>query len=378
MGIEDLPANLHRIRKAKAITQVELSRRVGISRQAYSAIEAGRSLPKTQTLLSIASSLNVPVGELIAEPASFESLRFRSRKTMSKRDLAQRDELLLRFARWLHDYRELEEALDESRPFALEGIDAFEPIGAARQCRLRLGVAPNEPVDDILGLLESAGVKVFTGDFGLSQVFGFSAGRADGGPAVAVNAASDVTIERQIFTAAHEIGHLILHSSSYGASDGEIPQAEEAEADAFAGHFLIPKRGFDKELDENQGLPLVEFVLHVKRKFRISYLTVLYRLVHEYGYSSDLYAHFRASYRRHYGKSLSGKAEPEAIEDLVASREVESLSIHDFIEGRLERLVRQAVSGHQITVSRAAEILGKTPEEMRILQTEWMTLHGRR
>lgn len=44
--------------------------------------------------------------------------------------------------------------------------------------------------------------------------FGLSIGPADGGPAVVVNVWDGISVERWIFTAAHELGHLVLHLRS--------------------------------------------------------------------------------------------------------------------------------------------------------------------
>jgi Zn-dependent peptidase ImmA (M78 family) len=63
----------------------------------------------------------------------------------------------------------------------------------------------------------------------LKKSFGMSLGEKDGGPLIAVNVSS-VTIERQIFTAAHELGHLILHKDSFRSEILEENDREEMEA----------------------------------------------------------------------------------------------------------------------------------------------------
>ncbi len=161
-----------------------------------------------------------------------------------------------------------------------------------------------------------------------------------------MNAGETISVERQIFTAAHELGHLLLHQDSYTDSLDEGSEDEEKEANQFASHFLLPREAFDQEIAENEGLSLVDFVLHVKRKYRISYKTVLFRLVDEYG---------------------SG-----ALRDPIARVEIEQLTRHDFVEGRLARLVRRAYDRELITASRAAEILQVPLEALRRLESEWV------
>jgi Zn-dependent peptidase ImmA (M78 family)/DNA-binding XRE family transcriptional regulator len=348
--------------------------RLPISRQAYSAIEGGRSEPKSATLLAIAEVLQVPLTELLADQVSFQSLRLRSHKKMKAAEKAQKEEVLGRFQQWLRDYNELENMLDEHEQWRLEEVDAKDPVVAAAQVRKVLEVGDNEPIDDIVGLLEDAGIKFFTEQFKLPGIFGFSAGSADGGPAVAVNTDSTITIERQIFTAAHELGHLLLHRSSYGPERESGTEEEEHEANRFAGHFLLPDAALEREIGENEGLTLVDFVLHVKRKYRVSYMTVLFRLKERYGYGSDIYPRFKARYMEKYGKSLKGNVEPDSVEGPAAEDECEQLSRHDFVEDRLSRLVRRAYMRDLISISRAAEILGVSIEEMRSIQQEWMQL----
>jgi Zn-dependent peptidase ImmA (M78 family)/transcriptional regulator with XRE-family HTH domain len=374
MGIESIPANLVRYRKAKGITLQQLAKDIGISRQAYSAIEAGRSVPKSGTLVAIAQALDSSLPDILADPPSFSSLRFRSGRSMPKRDQAKRDVLLHDFRRWLDDYNFLVDLLEVDRRWRFEGVNGDDPTKTAAQARAAIDVEPNEPIDDIIGLLESAGAKIFTRDFEIPKVFGFSAGRSDNGPAIAVNTSPDISIERQIFTVAHELGHLIMHGSSYGSDSDDGEDREETEANQFASHFLLPKEAFEQELRESAGLAIVDLVLHVKRKFRISYKTVLFRLVGEYGFDSSLYSRFAVKYGQQYGGNLRDHAEPDALQDPIARDEVEGLTRHDFVESGLVRLVKRAYEKELISASRAAEILQVPLEAMRTLESEWVAV----
>ena len=305
MSIRDLPNNLRRLRKVREINQNDMADRLPISRQAYSAIEGGRSEPKSATLLAIAEVLQVPLGELLADPVSFRSLRMRSHKSLKASAKAQNEEVLHRFHQWLRDYNELEEMLAEHEPWQLEKVGAEDAVDAATEVRNTLKTDDHEPIDDIVGLLEDAGVKFFTQEFKLPRIFGFSAGIQDGGPAIAVNIDANITIERQIFTAAHELGHLLLHRSSYSPERESGTEEEEHEANRFAGHLLLPDAALEREVGENEGLTMVNFELHVKRKYRVSYMTVLHRLKERYGYGNEIYPLFKAKYKEQYGKSFN-------------------------------------------------------------------------
>lgn len=71
-----------------------------------------------------------------------------------------------------------------------------------------------------------------------------------------VNTWERSSVERWIFTAAHELGHLLLHFEDYGQGIKEEDKAHEREADAFAAEFLMP----DGSLSVS-GLSLVAYLL---------------------------------------------------------------------------------------------------------------------
>ena len=91
--------------------------------------------------------------------------------------------------------------------------------------------------------------KIFTRDFEIPKVFGFSAGRTDNGPAIAVNTSSAISIERQMFTVAHELGHLIMHGSSYG-SDSDDDEVEGLNRHDFveSGLSRLVKQAYERDL----------------------------------------------------------------------------------------------------------------------------------
>jgi Zn-dependent peptidase ImmA (M78 family) len=129
-----------------------------------------------------------------------------------------------------------------------------------------------------------------------------SVGPQEKGPAIIVNTWNRISTERQIFSAVHELGHLLMHVSE--------DKEKEQEADLFAGHFLMPKDGFDKEWADTFGMSFLDRVMKVKRIFRVSYKTVLYRLVQEGEISDSIWRQFPSAFERYYGKKLSQKEEP--------------------------------------------------------------------
>lgn len=382
---EVISMNLRRLRSAKRLTQGELAERAGISRVAYSKIEKGESIPRVATLRALGKALGVPPRDLLAPARKLECVRFRAR-----RKLPSREQVIQSTARWLGEYGELEESLNLRREYRLrdagewrrsEGGQVAWPIEAARLVRERLRIAGDEPIRDICGLLNSAGVKVYPMSLATEGFFGMSVGECDHGPAVVVNVWNRIPVERWIFTAAHELGHLVMHIGAYNVNETKENPEEEVEANLFASHFLMPSGVFGREWEDTWGLAFVDRVLKVKRIFKVSYKTVLYRLLETGRADSSVWRRFQTSYFQMYGKRLGWKDEPRPIsgEDFQASYSEEKRSLEpanlteaDFKEDRLWRLVRLAIEKDLISVSRGAEILRISTSAMRQIASEWM------
>ena len=371
--------NLRRLRGARDLSQERLASLAGLSRAAYRKIETGQSQPRVSTLQSIARALDVRVHELMEAAPQLEAVRFRSKKR-----LRTREQILVDAGRWLRDFNALEETVGDRIPWSLADIardlDPSRPEAAAARVRKAWGLEPDEPVRDVCGLLDANGVKVFPMEVASHDFFGLSVAPEDGGPAVVVNVWERISVERRIFTAAHELGHLVLHLATYDVGETDEPDDQEQEANAFAAAFLMPDGVFWREWDETYGLGLVDRVLKVKRMFRVSYRTVLYRLSQRCG-AGNIWAKFQWDYKRRFGRPLLRDDEPDALavdafrasfpEDRRAG-EPERLSPVDFEEDRLSRLVRRAVEDEQISLGRGAEILGLSLKEMRDLAAAWV------
>jgi Zn-dependent peptidase ImmA (M78 family)/DNA-binding XRE family transcriptional regulator len=367
--LTSLAHHLRRLRRKQGLTQAELADQADLSRLAYRNIEAGEASPKVETLLRIAQVLEVRLEELLAPIEVLRQVRFRATKRMNTRE-----EILIDVGRWLRDYAELEELLHERRPFSLDKIQvagadrAREAAGLARR---KLGLRGDEPVRDLCGLLEAHGVKVLPLPLASDGFFGLSVGRDEGGPAIVVNVWERISVERWIFTAAHELGHLILHLDAYDVSRSNEDDDEEQEANRFASQLLMPEAGFEREWNGARGLGLFDRVMKVKRAFRVSYRTVLYRLA-EAAPEEDLWRRFQHEHKRRTGRTLTRSDEPEAISvEAHAAAEPVRLEAAEFVEERLSGLVRAAVEKELISVGRAAEILGIDQKAMRERIASW-------
>jgi Zn-dependent peptidase ImmA (M78 family)/DNA-binding XRE family transcriptional regulator len=366
MNLQILAQNIRRLRTAKRFSQKALADAAGLSLPAIKSLELAKSEPRMRTVQAIAKGLDVKLQELFLPVREIKAVRFRSTKRMQNRE-----NVLAEVSRRLDDFNYLEKVLDTNVPFKLQQTRAqcsrARIALAAELCREKLSLKPGEPIHDICGLLEHAGVKVLSIPMASDGFFGLSVGEEDGGPAVAVNVWERISVERRIFSAAHELGHLMLHLDAYDVTRTDENKEEEREADLFAGHFLMPDIGFRKEWEEASGLHWVDRVFKVKRIFRVSYKTVLVRLREHNVVGEEIWMKFNVAYQRRFKRKLPFKEEPMGIDPA----EPFGMQRFDFYEDRFSRLVREAVEQDKISLSRGAEMLGIGIEEMQDLLQNW-------
>jgi Zn-dependent peptidase ImmA (M78 family)/DNA-binding Xre family transcriptional regulator len=388
MDLSLLTSNLRRLRSLRKLSQTDLADRAGLSREGYRRMEDGAVEPRADSLLRVAAALEVRLEDLLLPVRQLKAVRFRAQKRMTKRE-----DLLATVARWLEDYAEVEALVDSAAPFRLDELAkelrrrrrAADPIEAAAKARVALGIDDSAAIRNIAGLLEHSGIKVFKPSVASEGFFGLSVGAEGGGPAIVVNCWDRISVERWIFTAAHELGHLLLHLDAYDVDKSEEEDAQEAEANLFASHFLMPDSAFAAAWEEARGLHLVDRVFKVKRIFHVSWKTVVYRASERSSDGGEMWPQFYAAYKRSRGFSLRGVDEPHGLAPgafrqttlsaapvAKVADEPEHLLPSDFIEDRLLRLVRKGVEDEALSLGRAAEVLDLDLPAMRQIAGSWV------
>lgn len=381
MADDTIPTNLVRLRKVRGLSQEALAEAAGLSRAGYRKIEKGRATPQTESLRALASALNVPLRELVTPAPRLQHVRFRALKRMKRRP-----QVLYEVGRWLADLNELEQILGRAQGNDLDAlredlaaVSRDDVPAMANLARKHFDRNSKEPIHDLCGLLEAKGVRVWSVEVASDAFFGLSVGEADGGPAVVVNTWARLPVERWIFSAAHELAHLLLHLDQYQL-DEEIESEHdvvEKQANAFASHFLMPDAAFWSEWEDAAGLPLLDRVLKVKRIFRVSWRTVVYRVAEALPAEQrgKLWKRIQIGFQRRYGRTIGKHDEPLPVDEQsyrdTRGGEPAAMERHDFQGDLLPRLVRDAVEADKITLARAAEILNVSLVEMRERVASW-------
>ncbi|GAA2689729.1 MULTISPECIES: XRE family transcriptional regulator [Actinosynnema] len=274
---ELVPTRLTQARHLAGLTRRGLADRVGVTPTAVGQYEQGAHRPRPELLAALAAALDVPPRFLTGarphtrlDPASahFRSLRA-TRSYQRAKAVAHTEQT------W-----ELASALERRAPLPAVDLPALpgDPVTSARALRAawRLGTGP---IRDLVRRMEERGVLVQCPprDADLETVDAFSTAALPR-PVVVLtpNRADDV--HRHRFSAAHELGHLVLHGDR--APGGA---AGEREADVFAAEFLAPADRIRPELPR-RGDPRA--LAELRRTWGVS-ATCLLRRCHELGLLSD-------------------------------------------------------------------------------------------
>lgn len=245
------------------MTQAELSRETQIAQAHLSRAERDSYDLGPDRLALLAAHLEFPTSFFTTAPTVDFGLRpvhFRSQSGMSMKqaDQATRTgeavvEAVLRL-----------EAQFEGPDLQLP-TSQNDPANAAAAMRSALGVAPHEPIDGLPILLERAGVTVIGLPLGALRRDAFSLWMEER-PVIAL-LETDAG-DRQLWSTAHEVGHLLLHRGIPAHRD------IESSADEFAMHFLTPPVALNEEMPARPTMS--DFAL-LKRRWGVS-IAALIRL----------------------------------------------------------------------------------------------------
>jgi Zn-dependent peptidase ImmA (M78 family)/DNA-binding XRE family transcriptional regulator len=259
-------------RQAAGLRKNELAERVGVTPAAISQFEHGRANPSAPTLAKLALALGMPVEyfardgrplrQANAAAAFFRSLR--STRQLDRTLAAARAMFVWEVVRLLERHIELPEPTIPE--FALPpdaDRDTIEETALAVRAAWKL---PPGPVAHMVRLLETHGTVVVRLRGLGREVDAFSC--LQGRPIVVLWREKEDKA-RARFDVAHELGHLVLH-----------PEAEqgnkilEAQADAFAAAFLMPREYIYTQLPRR-----IDFrrLLQLKLQWGVSLSALLYR-----------------------------------------------------------------------------------------------------
>lgn len=331
-----------------SLRELEAAIHTQVSAQAIGKYERDEMMPSSTVLLALAKALRVSPEFLLSErDVELVGVDFRKAPQASaKEDRAVAAYVLDQVERYL----ELEELLPEvdspwrapkGPAFDIHRIEDAENAANSLRRLWSLGV---DPIPVLAELLEDKGVKVIALDLPAnvsgSKAFVRRPGQQDV-PVIVVNQHHNG--ERQRFTLAHELAHLVLRFT--GLSDTD----QEKAADRFAGAFLMAKDTMLRLLGNHRTSISLGELAELKKLFKVSIASLVVRC-------SQLGVLPKATYGRLWaqvrGLGWNGATsnEPHAFPAEVPQR--------------MERICMRAVAEGAISDSKAAELLNISVREL--------------
>ena len=361
-------------RERAGLSQEAAADVAGLSRVVLNYYETGRRQIPLSAAASLArlygSSLEALLagGERTAVGLDVSGVLFRAAPT----ELGEFAQAGLRlFEQRVGEYVELAEELGATLPGpgrspmrAARNPTAKEAAWAARELRRQLNLGGGALGDPFQVLDEH--VLIWRLPLGLDldeAPSGFFYNHPLAGFCIAVN--SQMTLGRQVFTLAHELGHAYFHSQTADVvvSMPGRDAVRERFADGFAGEFLVPGdelRRVASELQTFDSLADPIVVVHLQRHFGVSFATIRVRMLQEKLITRDEYDSLGETSPSRLAVALGYKVHPADM----GSYELAPLEVHPT---RVLLLVQTALERKVITPGDAAEILGTSTEEIRQL-----------
>ena len=317
-----------------------------VTAQAIGKYERNESMPGSAVLIALADALDVSVDYLAGDQEMvLEAVEFRKKKITSRREEAQVEAKVLHL---LERYLLVEDLLGlrsvewhspREAPYPVVQ-DISEADRAAQSLRDHWSLG-NDPTPNLVELLEEQGIKVLAVDSVKIDGLTARARRAGKSPLPVIVVNANDWRERQYFTLAHELGHLVMEVA---------PRLdEEKAAHRFAGAFLMPADALWAKIGKRRTSVSLGELLELKQVFGTSVQAITYRCKDLGIFSESLFRRLFDAFTR-LGWRTPPYKEPYAREGEKPKR--------------FERLTFRALAEGIVSESKAAELLGVSVHEL--------------
>ncbi len=367
---DTLGGRLREQRMALGVTVQQLAQQLGVNRNTIMNYESGKTEPSVNDLVRLAATLGCDLTVLLPgmPRAQVPRFAFRAHKVLSTDP-----HIKATARRYLRAYMEVEEILGTTLAFHLPQYQLTEDApqlerrieGLANRVRKSCGIRDGGP-DNIVAVLENLGVRCLFFHYDGRGLDGLSTFQDE--MCLMMLRVRDTGIERTISSAAHELGHLVMHQHMFTEEPTEegAERNYEKEAQLFAGYFLVPSDAL-LEVWEEEGLyrlPPVHALLLLKHVFRVSFW-LLYERVQQAGLvPPNEYPRLTTEVKHLLG--IHGRAKREELEPELLPGDMLQRST------RFERLVRSAFLQEQIGIAKVAEMLQISVEEAKEKTAKWV------
>ena len=370
------PANevgnlIRRQRESMRMTVAHLAQRVGVSRNTITNYESGKTEPAASDLVRLSAALGCAVTDLLSGSGAPMPPRFAFR---AHAPLRKDPEIAVAARKYLRAYDEIEEITNSRLQGKLRTFDGDgegplkdrEIESAADTLRQSSGLHDTGP-ENIASVLEGLGVRTLFFEHAARGLEGLST--IQGKMMLVMLRDRRRVIERTIFSAAHELGHLVLHPHLFTNDERDEetdPRRYEDEANRFAGNFLVPSDELVRVWNEERlnRHSLFNALILLKRVFHVSFHCLYHRVTELKLHAGIDRANFIHQIKKQLG--ISGPARMEDLEPDPLKPDVL------YRTNRFSRLVRSAFLQDLIGVSKVAEMFQVPVDRAMEITAEWL------
>jgi len=334
-------------RSAAGLSLRDLSSEMGnlVTAQAIGKYERNDAQPGSKVLIALSRALKVSVDYLAGDQELvLEDVDFRKKSITSVKEVAQVEAQTLHLVERYLMVEELlalpssEWAAPPESPYPARQLADAERAAEKVREAWELGV---DPIPNFIELLEERGIKILS--VRLSNIDGLTAkvsrGNKPAAPVIVLN--SESWGERQRFTLAHELGHMVLNMR--GGLDSEKA------AHRFAGAFLMPAESIWGEIGKHRTSIGWGELFELKKLFGVSVQAIVYRC-----HDLDIFPQgLHQSLFKQITKEGWRKPPYEEPYAMKPERPI-----------RFNRLCFRALSEGAISEAKAAELLGITVHQL--------------
>jgi Predicted Zn peptidase len=276
--------NGERLKSARLFNKMtisDLAENVAVSKQAISQYETNKSEPKLEVLLKLISALGFPreyFYQSDKKKMAFGDTYFRSLAATSNKERMAQIERVRLFANIVNTIGEYIEFPPLSL-YELKDSEEIDVEALAESVRQSWAIPKNQPIRNIIDEMERHGIivtDVFTDSAKIdaySQVI-----QIEKKPmAIVILGTDKENAFRRNFSAAHELGHILL-DDYFNVNDLSKLEYKEMEdtMHRFAGALLIPREAYTNDLMTTSKVDL-NLYIQLKRKYHVSAAALIVR-----------------------------------------------------------------------------------------------------
>lgn len=254
-------------RESRGMNQKDLAAKTGLSVSNISKMENGVSPVSSTVLDQIIAATGYPKHFFLQKTDIIpDNLGYRRRQVVAQKLLFPINAIINIIRQHVQKLsREL--AVPQPNLPSIAVKEGTTPQDIARMVR-KLWKVKSVAIDSMVNLIESQGIAIASFDFNTARVDSRSILTEDKFPIIVYN--RSLLGDRQRFSLAHELGHLVMHTFADLTADRDITH----EANLFAAELLMPEAEISQDFGETITLPRLA---ELKKKWKVSMIAILYR-----------------------------------------------------------------------------------------------------